>query len=67
VPLLYLAIIECKLLDKRVEYLYMRETVLGLPVDELTKKEALAVVVRWIKKPSKKMHLLVTAYSEFFC
>ena len=44
----------------------MREKVLGLPVDVLTKEQALKNIEDWIKVPSSKLRQVVTAYSEFY-
>lgn len=44
----------------------MREKVLGLPVDILSKSEVLERIDSWIRIKSHPMRLLVTAYSEFF-
>lgn len=44
----------------------MIEKVLGLPVDILTKNEVVSLIEGWIRNPSGKLRLLVTAYSEFF-
>ena len=52
--------------DKKVEYLYMREKVLGLPVDILTREETFGVIGDWLKVGIKKPKIIVTAYSEFY-
>jgi UDP-N-acetyl-D-mannosaminuronic acid transferase (WecB/TagA/CpsF family) len=44
----------------------MRKTVLGLPVDILSKDEVLSLVENWLKVPGKQLKMVVTAYSEFF-
>lgn len=44
----------------------MRKTVLGLPVDILSKDEVISLVENWLKVPGKQLKMIVTAYSEFF-
>lgn len=44
----------------------MREKVLGLPVDILTKEESFATIKEWMRVGIKKPKTIVTAYSEFF-
>ncbi len=44
----------------------MREKVLGLPVDILTKEQALKNIEDWIKIPNGRLRQVVTAYSEFY-
>lgn len=44
----------------------MREKVLGLPVDVLTKEQALKNIEDWIKIPNGNLRQVVTAYSEFY-
>lgn len=44
----------------------MREKVLGLPVDVLTKEQALNNIEDWIKVPNGRLRQVVTAYSEFY-
>ncbi len=44
----------------------MREKVLGLPVDVLSSKETVSILLNWLKKDSTKLKLVVTAYSEFY-
>lgn len=44
----------------------MREKVLGLPVDILTKKQTLEKIEYWIKLGGITPKVLVTAYSEFY-
>jgi N-acetylglucosaminyldiphosphoundecaprenol N-acetyl-beta-D-mannosaminyltransferase len=43
----------------------MRKTVLGSPVDVLSRKDTVGLIADWIKE-KPKFHLVVTAYSEFF-
>jgi len=44
----------------------MRSDVLGIPVDILNRKETIAIIDGWLKRPGKKARQVVTAYSEFF-
>lgn len=44
----------------------MREKVLGLPVDVLTKEQALEKIESWIKLGGDNLKQVVTAYSEFY-
>lgn len=43
-----------------------KKRVLGLRVDEVSRKKAMSVVENWIGEKRLKMKLIVTAYSEFF-
>ncbi|KKT48516.1 MAG: N-acetylmannosaminyltransferase [Candidatus Collierbacteria bacterium GW2011_GWC2_44_18] len=39
---------------------------MGIPVDILNRKETIAIIDGWLKRPGKKARQVVTAYSEFF-
>ncbi len=44
----------------------MRSEVLGLPVDILSRRETTEKIEGWLKTPSQRPRMVVTAYSEFF-
>lgn len=54
------------LLAGRYTISYMRSQVLGLPVDVLNRRETIEKIESWLKNPSGRPKMIVTAYSEFY-